>query len=544
MLLLILLSCTAEGPSAAAPPDGPVLVDLPVWGGNLLVRDDGSFVATDPEADLVWTGALVDGGLDVASHHVPGAPWRIASAGDATWISLRHAGQVLRLEDGLLRDVCSDPRGLWADDEGLGVACRDGTLVVLDAEGTEQERHHLPDDLRDVVRVGGAWWLTRFRGAELVVFDGEDHQVEPLPAPEGWAARVAWRMVADADGAWFAHQRAPTTPVDLGRLDAPPYGSEACDGVVGSVVTHRSADGTVRTTGPLARSVLPVDVAPAESGVWLASAGADGLSDVGVAWLDPSWLDPSRDCALAPGVAWSALGPGRVSAAAPLGDGLLVVLAAPFGLVFVPGDVAPEATRPPRAVPRGAERFHAAPLGTIACASCHPEGADDGHTWLLSEDGGVIARRTQSLAGGHVPHTEPLHWAGDLPHLDALLEDTFVRRMGGELLPGDADALGSFLAELPAVEVGGGPDDLLVRHGCDDCHGGPWRTDGLAHDVGTGEALQTPSLVGLGARGPWMHDGCAIDLLDRFDPACGGDRHGNDVPAEELPALVEQLRGL
>jgi cytochrome c peroxidase len=34
-------------------------------------------------------------------------------------------------------------------------------------------------------------------------------------------------------------------------------------------------------------------------------------------------------------------------------------------------------------------------------------------------------------------------------------------------------------------------------------------------DVGTGSALQVPSLHGLALRAPYMHDGCAETLLDR-----------------------------
>ena len=45
--------------------------------------------------------------------------------------------------------------------------------------------------------------------------------------------------------------------------------------------------------------------------------------------------------------------------------------------------------------------------------------------------------------------------------------------------------------------------------------------------MGTGIALQVPSLAGLGTRAPYMHDGCAATLFDRFSLECGGgDMHG------------------
>ena len=58
--------------------------------------------------------------------------------------------------------------------------------------------------------------------------------------------------------------------------------------------------------------------------------------------------------------------------------------------------------------------------------------------------------------------------------------------------------------------------------------------------------LQTPSLLGVAWRAPFMHDGCAPTLADRFDPACGGDQHG-DVSAlsdADLGALVAYLETL
>jgi hypothetical protein len=47
--------------------------------------------------------------------------------------------------------------------------------------------------------------------------------------------------------------------------------------------------------------------------------------------------------------------------------------------------------------------------------------------------------------------------------------------------------------------------------------------------------FQVPSLVGVSTRGPFMHDGCAKTLTDRFtDPTCGGgDKHGLTSPLTE-----------
>ena len=82
--------------------------------------------------------------------------------------------------------------------------------------------------------------------------------------------------------------------------------------------------------------------------------------------------------------------------------------------------------------------------------------------------------------------------------------------------------------------------------GCANCHSGSRYTNNATVDVGTGEALQVPSLSGLAARAPYMHSGCATTLRDRFNPSCGGDRHGDVsalVPAQ-LDDLVAYLRTL
>ena len=54
-----------------------------------------------------------------------------------------------------------------------------------------------------------------------------------------------------------------------------------------------------------------------------------------------------------------------------------------------------------------------------------------------------------------------------------------------------------------------------------------------------------PSLVGLDARAPFMHDGCATTLADRFE-LCGGSAHGQTAhlnPAQK-DDLIQYLRSL
>ena len=79
--------------------------------------------------------------------------------------------------------------------------------------------------------------------------------------------------------------------------------------------------------------------------------------------------------------------------------------------------------------------------------------------------------------------------------------------------------------------------------GCASCHSGPSFTNNQNESVGFEDALQVPSLIGVGMRAPFMHDGCAATLMDRFNPACGGDQHGDieGLEVADLEALVAYM---
>jgi hypothetical protein len=188
----------------------------------------------------------------------------------------------------------------------------------------------------------------------------------------------------------------------------------------------------------------------------------------------------------------------------------------------------------------------------LACASCHPEGGDDGHVWHFGESAAV---RTQSLVGG-VMSTAPFHWEGDLADFSALIDEVYTVRMGGARGALDAPALASWLGALPVPERptldGLGRGRALFESaevGCADCHSGPQLTNGQTVDVGTGGAFQVPRLVGLGLHAPFLHSGCAATLRERFtaDASCtGGDQHGHisGLTPSDVDDLVAYLSSL
>ena len=202
----------------------------------------------------------------------------------------------------------------------------------------------------------------------------------------------------------------------------------------------------------------------------------------------------------------------------------------------------------------GERVFHMGTNSGLACASCHPEGGDDGRVWKFEKLG---ARRTQSLRGGIV-NSAPFHWDGDMKDLGTLMTEVFNGRMQGPRVDGPhLKALAHFMDKIKAVPTTPAVDSAAADRGrtlfnsskvaCATCHTGPALSNNATVDVGTGRAVQVPSLKGVGARAPFMHTGCAKTLMDRFDPSCGGgDKHGvtshlTQDQLQDLSAYMETL---
>jgi cytochrome c peroxidase len=64
--------------------------------------------------------------------------------------------------------------------------------------------------------------------------------------------------------------------------------------------------------------------------------------------------------------------------------------------------------------------------------------------------------------------------------------------------------------------------------------------------VNTGGSFQVPSLLGIAWRAPYMHQGCAATLDERFGFCGGGDGHGttSHLTPEQLSDLVAYLETL
>jgi len=188
----------------------------------------------------------------------------------------------------------------------------------------------------------------------------------------------------------------------------------------------------------------------------------------------------------------------------------------------------------------------------VSCSTCHFEGRNDGLSWPL-EDG---PRQTPSLAGV-VSHTVPVTWSEQVPTVAEEVLLTSIGRMGGEGGSDDeAQAVvtwidaGRFpnapLARLDPAAVSRGEALFLDPDvGCAGCHTPPLYTDNLAYDVlGTGP-MNVPTLRGVGASAPYLHDGSAESLADVFlwsdAGAMGSTSH---LSADQLDDLEAFLRSL
>jgi hypothetical protein len=406
--------------------------------------------------------------------------------------------------------------------------------------------------------------------------------VTPPSDELGFAPNVAWRAVPSPSGGFVvAHQRAFSGVIDVGAdsgvggaagesgvggepgVELPTrsgYGQPAqpCSSVVGGTLTFADTSGGARLSPRLDQMVLPVDVAVHGGLVAVANAAVSGLtggSSIGVYDQATLELGGAEGCAghdvldTTPAIVAVAFDPvtGQLIAQAREPARLLVLsyerafatLELPLGGTSV--------------LDTGHELFHADSGGGIACASCHPEGTDDGHVWRFA---GFGDRRTQPLDVG-LEGTAPFHWDGDLPTFSHLMQDVFRGRMAG---PGETSAreyaLEQYVYGIPRrVAVRAVADAAAVRGkalfeskevGCAECHSGPKLTNGESENIGRQEALQVPSLIAVSARAPYMHDGCAETLLDRFDPVCGGSRHGqvDGLEPSDLDDLVAYLETL
>jgi mono/diheme cytochrome c family protein len=204
----------------------------------------------------------------------------------------------------------------------------------------------------------------------------------------------------------------------------------------------------------------------------------------------------------------------------------------------------------------------------LACATCHPDGRQDGLVWRLAGE-----RRQTPILAGRLAGTAPYNWLGTTETLEENIRQTVTRLGGRGLAEEEVRALARYLREgLRTPERPPPPDPTLVengrrvfhdaRVGCASCHAADEAfAGGGAHDVGTTgatelaemravdgsaqpRAFDTPSLLFAGISAPYFHDGSAPGL----DAVVSSAEHrmGNvrDLSESERRALLAYLESL
>ncbi len=548
----------------------------PVSGGTLLVlRDQKLALVADPDRDQLFVVDLV--GASVArtiTLEVGSEPGRAAEdESGIVHVALRGTGKLLSLDplSGELkgtRDVCAYPRGVATAEGLVHVACAEGQLVSLSTDASVNEPTRslkLDRDLRDVVIASDGLWVSLFRTAQVLRLDAAGQIIKRIAFPimqgavGNSVASVAWRMVPNAGGGVIVvHQRAFTGEV---VPSAGGYGETGVTGgMVSTAISTVTEDGDTMGTSVALSAPLPVDVAQSPvSGRFLLASAAVEHPQQGSLFGRTLLVRPGELAfATAPhdtfgGVSQEFGSPeqsiprGQVVSVAFAGDVPLLQYREPSSLVVggrgieLPGESVTDT---------GNTLFHLETSSGLACASCHPEGQEDGQTWHFA---GFGPRRTQTLRGGLLG-TEPFHWDGLETDFAALTGDVMQGRMGGPSLDETQNqALARYLDALPGMPAPVAASTPSVERGkalfndatvaCATCHTGSRFSNDQTMDVGSRDGmLQVPGLIGLWARAPYLHDGCAKTLLDRFT-TCDTGKHGavNQLPSDDLRALSDYL---
>lgn len=544
--------------AAATPPPA-------ISGGNMIAtRDQRALVVGDSDRDTVWVlreDATVVHNIALQRGDEPG---RLAED-DAgrVHVVLRGAGAIATVDlmsGAIVRrtSVCPVPRGIAFDAaaSAMRVVCMGGELVTVPLDGSATSTVKIESDLRDVVVRRDDIVVSTFRQPRLIFLDrtlrATATRVLANDSSIGPGANTAWRMKLLSDNrVAVTLQRATSLRIPLIRNAYEGLGEPISTTVIAVV-----SDPATSITVGLAVRALPVDLeelAPNE----LVMVSASGQGD-GITTTPRGPFTALAYATVSPSVVQFRSSPisGRLTAAARLGSKPLFFSREPAGLVDDEGVLHPiEGAR--SVADTGHDLFHAVfNDGTsLACATCHAEGGDDGRAWDFSSG----RRRTPSLRGT-INGTAPYHWDAEFPSMAELSEGIFTGRMAGPSLdPPQRVALTRWVESLRALPPPSQTEseralaqqgEAVFRSsaaGCAGCHSGPMLTNNASADVGTAGLFQVPSLVGLAYRAPYMHTGCAATLDDRFTSmTCSGDaRHGGfTLTATQRSALAMYLRSL
>ncbi|MCO4745636.1 MAG: PKD domain-containing protein [Proteobacteria bacterium] len=485
-------------------------------------------------------------------------PYGVAHDGEAWWVSLQGTGQMARFDDELtVYAVGPEPRGVAVGPSGRVFATR---FRSLDGEGLiyEVDASSIPLAFADVVDSDNTSRGVPNLLSHLVV--SPDGQTLYVPGQVSNIARGVY-----LDGQVLTHEtslRAVLRGVGLGDGQELRALDRQLDnhGRVGAAALSPRGD-WLWVAAPDTGTVFQIDAYSGrpESSLHNVGVGLTGLamSEDGERLAVHAWLDRTV----------------RVydTESQALLDELPTVDVEPLDADVLVG----------KRLFHDASDVRMTKDGYVSCAACHPDGRDDGLTWDFT-DRGEGMRNTTSLEGRAGTAMGPLHWTAnfdevqDFEHdirgpfaghgfLDqadwVLTDDTLGLPKAGR--SAELDGLARYLESLDATPTSPFATDaageVLFDALCASCHPAPLYTDSsltapVRHDVGTltvasGErlggvldGLDTPTLLGVWATDPYLHDGSAETLEEAIAAHVRGVVR--TPTSAEMDSLVGFIRSL
>jgi len=189
----------------------------------------------------------------------------------------------------------------------------------------------------------------------------------------------------------------------------------------------------------------------------------------------------------------------------------------------------------------------------VSCSTCHVDGRDDGLTWQL----GPNRRQTPTLAGV-VSDTHPVTWNGDVESVAAEAEITSTVRMGGlNLSSFDYRDIQTFIDwTRPVILPDANYTDPRIAEGeaifnredvgCASCHAPEtaFSNDQRYEMYGLAQ-VNPPTLLGIAASAPYLHDGRAATLADVLELSRTGEMGDtSSLSDSQMDALEAYLKSL
>lgn len=564
-----------------------------VW---LTSPDDDEVVIVDPRS------------LEVrARYPVAGVPRHLVALGGAVWVTLDQASEVARISgDGAVDRFeipCGGTSGLAATADHVVVVCEnDGWLAALTPEGAPAGLWRPRFRPSRVGFTSGR--LVASGDGHLALYDVAPAAAESWPTAPSELAPVSSVPLGGLGGPAATRQEGLAVEPRTGALAATyvrvdhlatQAGPDEIPGGYGRVVDDRPridprvfsdcAQRYARFDGGVRAQSGPSAVAWVGDWLWVAHRDTDtvsahrcaprafeGLGDPNDAALEteavfrvgrgPRGLALSEDGR----TAWVDVGFDHAVARLALDD----APADPTAAYAAPAAVLRRSVTSSRwsaTADRGRRLFfdavdtHLTPSGVVTCGACHPGGGQDGLVWRLHTQQIAPKLRRTPPAWAARPSMAPLHWDGEFTDAASLTLATILELMEGDALLVDVGAMAEYMASVPppfprpvrdarAVEAGRAAFEAA---GCAGCHSGASMQDGLRHEVlpPAPGSLQlssayTPTLLGVRARPPYLHDGRAATLRDVLTTHNPDDTHGatsrlDEADVDHLVAYLESL---